>query len=459
MAKPKNIIVFMTDDHGQWALGSSGNPTIQTPNLDYLARTGVVMENAFTPTPVCSPARANFLTGKTSSQHGVHDYLDNDPHLFERDWLANETTIATLLAKEGYATGMVGKWHLGNDPVRQHGFHDWFSLAGDYPIDATGSARYSTGSEFKTIRGSKADILTDAAVQFLRSLDGTKPFFLFVCHVSTHSEWAGHPERLVSRYRGLDFREVPQTETYPFGEQNLESRDLIDRSHTRDALAQYYAAVTNIDEGVGRVISELDTLDLRDQTLIVYTSDHGLNCGHHGIWGKGNGTLPLNMVEESIRVPLILSCPSSLPVGQRRKELVDHLDLFQTLLDFASLQRPKGEYAGQSYLDLLVTSQTTRPWRQSQCCEFGTVRMIKSSRYKFVEHYEGAKGQLFDLLNDPREMRDVMDIAASDQTVRKLMDKLSRFYERFSAPKKSGRRLGGPELTNATSPWAANHNP
>ena len=208
---PPNILLFLTDDHGQWALGRSRNDRIQAPNLDYLADTGTVMENAFTPTPVCSPARACLLTGRTASQHGIHDYLDNLPAHFRRDWLEGTLTLPELLQNAGYGTGHVGKWHLGNDDKSARGFDSWGALAGDYPIDATGPARYCVDGELKTIAGPKASIITDGAVRFLKNCDKDRPFFLLVGHVSTHSPWEGHPKRLVARYSKLDFARCRST--------------------------------------------------------------------------------------------------------------------------------------------------------------------------------------------------------------------------------------------------------
>ena len=181
----------------------------------------------------------------------------------------------------------------------------------------------------------------------------------------------------------MDFAEVPQHETYPFGEQNLESRHLIDRANPRAALAQYYASVTSIDEGVGRLMDTLDAEGLSDETVIIYTSDHGLNCGHHGIWGKGNGTLPLNMVDESIRIPMILNGPG-IKKGQVRGEFVDHLDVFSTIVDLAGLQHPSDiDYAGKSFRHILA-GDSAENWRQMQFCEFGNVQMVRDSRYKLV---------------------------------------------------------------------------
>ncbi len=449
---PKNVLVFLTDDHGQWALGSSGNDHIQTPNLDYLADTGAVMQNAFTPIPVCSPARACFLSGRTASQHGVHDYLDNQPDHFERDWLEGQATLPELLQNRGYETGLVGKWHLGNDTKTARGFDHWGALAGDYPIDATGPARYCVDGELETIAGPKASVITDGAVKFLRNRNKENPFFLFVGHVSTHSPWDGHPRRLVERYTSHDFTEVPQHEKYSFGVQNLESRELIDRANSRTALAQYYASVSSIDEGVGRLIDELDSESLRDETVIIYTSDHGLNCGHHGIWGKGNGTLPLNMVEESIRVPLILNGPDILG-EQRHNEFVDHLDLFATVLDLANLELPREiDYAGRSFAEILA-GRTSGDWRQMQFCEYGNVQMVRDERYKLVIWNDTGKYRLFDLKEDPREERDLAAKPEHRNRCKDMLNEISCYYDRYSLSENSGTRPGGPEPTNVTSPW------
>jgi arylsulfatase A-like enzyme len=449
----KNILIFVTDDHGQWALGSSGNRHIQTPNLDHLAKNGTVMCNAFTPTPVCSPARACILTGKTSSQHGIHDYLDGHSKFFERDWLEGQDTLPEILQKCGYQTALVGKWHLGNDTKPARGFEVWGALAGDYPIDAAGPARYCVDGGLKTISGPKASVITDAAVNFLRTRDKDRSFFLFVGHVSTHSPWEGHPTRLVERYAAHDFAEVPQNETYAFGKQNLESKELIDRTNPKAALAQYYASVASIDEGVGRLIDELEATGLRDDTIIIYTSDHGLNCGHHGIWGKGNGTLPLNMVEETIRVPMIAS-GAGVQRDQQLTEFVDHLDLFQTVLDFADAnEKGNATYPGRSFKDIL-SGTNGAAWRDQQFCEYGNVQMIRDQRFKLIKWNDSGICRLFDLENDPREECNLIAQLEHAERIHKMLAHLHDYYNRFSLPEKSGTRPEGPEPTNMSSPWS-----
>ena len=354
-AEHRNVILVVNDDLAQWALGSYGNLEVNSPTLDYLAATGVQMENAFTPTPVCSPARACLHTGRLASQHGIHDYLSNIPEIHRRPWLADEITLAQLLSQAGYQTAHCGKWHLGNDVQPQAGFQQWFSGVGDYPSEHGGDHRFSLNGSIETIPGQRAQVISDKAIDFLRNRDVNAPFFLHLGHFGTHNPWRGQPERLVAQYRDLSLDHLPEQVAYPFGAQALEST-LPTRLNPREALAQYYAAISHIDEAVGRLLDELDALQLRDNTLFIFTSDHGLCCGHHGLWGKGNATLPLNMLEESIRIPMIFNQPGRLFARQRRTEFVDHLDLFQTIVDYAGASGQLDQernYPGQSFLPLL----------------------------------------------------------------------------------------------------------
>ncbi|MBL8584727.1 MAG: sulfatase-like hydrolase/transferase, partial [Rhizobiaceae bacterium] len=349
-----------------------------------------------------------------------------------------------------YFTGMVGKWHLGNDDRPQRGFDSWGALAGDYPIDATGPARYCVDGRLDTVTGSKASVITDQAVDFLRRRDRRRPFFLLVGHVQTHSPWTGQPQRLVDRYREAVFSDVPKGETYLFGVQNLESRDLIDRSRSDEALANYYAAVTAIDEGVGRLLDELDAQGAAEDTLVIYTSDHGLNCGHHGIWGKGNGTLPLNMVDETIRVPLLIAGPAV--ASQRRSEFVDHLDLFQTVLAQCGVTAPSGRsYAGRSFQALLEGGSSE--WRDAQFCEYGDMQMIRTARHKLVRYVSDGFERLFDLEIDPRETFNIAGTPSAAGIQGELGRRLDEYYARHSIAANSGTAAGGPRFTNTSSPW------
>ncbi|WP_420629449.1 sulfatase [Candidatus Leptofilum sp.] len=455
MASP-NILLFLTDDHAQWAMHCAGNSELRTPTFDYLAQHGTRFANAFTPTPVCSPARACLLTGRLASQHGIHDYLaSGDPEINDIHWLAQETTLAQLFQAAGYQTGQFGKWHLGQDEHAAAGYDSWFTLGRDYPIPHEGPFRYGVNGRFQTLPGRISHNITEQAVQFLRARDGERPFFMTVGYYATHSPWEGQSERLAASYRHGNFADVPLDETYPFGEQALESLNKT-RQKPREALAQYYAAVTEIDTAVARLLDELDGLGQLDNSIIIYTSDHGLNCGHHGIWGKGNGTLPLNMVEESIRVPLIWydgRSPSVQPHAQTpRTEFVDHLDTFLTILDVAGIAPANKSFVGRSYQPLLH-NQAMPDWRAVQFGEYGDVRMIRTSRHKLVYRYPDGPHELFDLAADPREMKNLFNQPDMQPIVQALIGRLEAFFAKNEDPAKSGLRVHNLPRHNFSEAW------
>jgi len=450
---PPNILLILNDDHAQWASGCYGNPALRTPTIDHLAVTGARFANAFTPTPVCSPARACLLTGHIASQHGIHDYLSAEADLVKADWLEDEVTLPQLLQRAGFQTALVGKWHLGHDTEVQPGFDHWFALSGDYPIEHGGSHRYSVNGRLESRVGYKTRIITEEAVRWLRAVDRDRPFFLLVGYTATHSPWTGHPSRLVRSYLEVQQTGVPADEVYPFGRQNLEST-FTTREDPRRALAEYFAGVSQLDEGVAQLLDELDARRQRNRTLVAYTSDHGLSCGHHGIWGKGNGTLPLNMVEESIRVPLILNYPGTVPEGVDVEQPVDHLDLFRALADYAAVDLPldvRG-YPGRS-LRALAEGTPPDDWREVQFCEYGDVRMIRTPRYKLVLRSPDGPHELFDLQEDPRECTNVFLEPRSRALVAQLTDQLDEYFRTFEDPAKSGLKVRDLPRHNATEAW------
>lgn len=447
-----NILVVLTDDHGQAGAGCYGNRELRTPTLDYLARTGVRMDNAFTPSPVCSPARASFWTGRLPSQHGVHDYLaESDPEVADTPWLAGETTLAQYARDAGYVTGLSGKWHLGRPGHKPPGFDFWYVHNGPSPRPSGYDTPWSPGMPAAPAERYDPHAITDHAVEFLRNRDTTRPFFLFVGYVATHSPWSGHPERLVDSYRRCRFTDVPDDSTYALGRLRSEAV-YATRSDPAEATAQYYAAVTEIDEQLGRLVDELDTQDIRNDTLVVYTADHGLNTGHHGLWGKGNATIPYNMLEESIRIPLILNQPGHLLGGQVRNEPVTHLDTFQTVLQHAGLTAVEQPYPGRSYLDL-VRGAAIPDWPDEVFAEYGDIRMIRTRQHKLVLRYPHGPHELYDLHTDPRETANLYASAAHHELVKDLTERVTDYFQRYEDPAHSGLRVAELPRHNRDEAW------
>jgi choline-sulfatase len=453
MAEQPNILVIMSDDHAQWASGCYGNQELHTPTLDYLASTGVRMENAFTPTPVCSPARASFFTGRLPSQHGIHDWLQEvDETVKQRDWMEGETTLAQFLADAGYQTALVGKWHCGRGTEAQPGFEHWCSFGHRQTVHR-GEHTYWCNGQPRSLTGNTTQVVTDLALDFLRTRDTSRPFFLFVGYVATHSPWIDHPERLVARYNTATFRDIPVDIAYPFG--RIVGKPV--PPGQREALAQYYAAVSEIDEQVGRIVDYLAANSLTDSSLLVYLADHGLNCGHHGIWGKGNGTRPLNMLEESIRIPLLFHGLSQLFPGLVRGEFVDHCDIFQTLLDCAGVTLPEDmaiqqRYPGQSFLHLLQ-GDFLADWKTENYGEYGNLRMIRTCTHKLVRRYPTGPCELFDLSADPRETTNLFYLPEAQSLVQVLTEHLEAFFALHEDPDKSGLRVNELPRHNHVEAW------
>ncbi len=205
---------------------------------------------------------------------------------------------------------------------------------------------------------------------------------------------------------------------------------------------------------MGRLFGLLKDSGQRQNTLVVYTSDHGLNCGHHGVWGKGNGTLPLNMLEESIRVPLILSWPGVLPAGARREEMVDHLDLFQTLVAAAGVKPPpNAEFAGENLLPLLQDAAAGSSWRTVQFGEYGPVRMARTRTHKLVRRFPNGPHELFYLAADPRESRNVIDDDRNRVQAERLSGLTEQYFGRYTAAVKSGLLGAALPQHNMTEAW------
>ncbi|MCU1441671.1 MAG: arylsulfatase family protein [Rhodoglobus sp.] len=451
-----NVVVFLTDDHAQWALGAYGNSEVRTPTLDYLAKTGVQFDNGFTPIPVCSPARASFWTGRMPSQHGMHDYLAGDQQeVAAVPWLQGETSLAARFKAAGYTTAMVGKWHIGEQDDTLADFDYWFHQYGPPPTPTkfAGAAPETTPAP----RGAfDRHAITDHAINFLRSRPEAKPFFLFVGYFTTHSPWANHPERLVDQYRDGDFTDIPQDSTYRFGRLTAEAL-YATRDNPREAVAQYYGAISEIDEQVGRVVDEIEAQGLSDSTMIVYTADHGLNLGHHGLWGKGNSTYPYNMLDESIRIPLIVKAPGRILGRQRRAEHVTLCDLHDSLLDFAGIRLGpfEGErlkLPGRSVMPL-CRNEPGEPWSDTVFGEYGDLRMIRTPRFKLVRRYGADPGELFDLAGDPRETTNLLGDSRYADVEAELQERLDAYFDRYQEPRASGLGVATLARHNSDEAW------
>ena len=380
-----NIVFILTDDQGPWAAGCYGNPELRTPNIDRIAATGMRFDNFFCASPVCSPSRASFLTGQMPSAHGVHDWIRGGNYGDDAaTYLEGQTDYTDLLAQAGWTCGISGKWHLGNSVLPQHGFSHWFvHKKGGGPYNDAPMIR---NGELFNAPGYLTNVITDDALGFIdRHAASAAPFYLSVHYTAPHSPWTGHPQAIVDSYDDCPFASCPQEEVHPWAG-SLTRSCLGDR----EMLKGYFAAVTAMDRDVGRILERLEQHGIRQRTLVVFTSDNGFSCGHHGFWGKGNGTFPLNMYENSVKVPFLVSHPGRVPAGRVVGELFSAIDFMPTLLAYAGVDLPEAlrrGRAGRSFAELLEGGTAPARDRVVIYDEYGATRMIRTAEWKYVQRY------------------------------------------------------------------------
>lgn len=440
-----NIVFILADDLGYWALGCAGNSEVQTPNIDRLATRGMYFENAFCVSPVCSPARASLLTGRIPSQHGVHDWIKrgNSPGESQDgaviDYLEGQRCYTEILAENGYECGLSGKWHLGDAPRRQKGHNFW-------AVHARGGGAYygapmiHEGEEYSEANYA-TDVITDHALRFLKSrCESEQPFYLGVHYTAPHSPWGRdqHPsEYFDPYYNDCAFESVPDLPTHPWQINTAPCGDTPEKR--REYLSGYYASVTAMDTNIGRIIDTLEAQGILKDTLIVFTSDNGMNMGHHGIYGKGNGTYPMNMFDTSVKVPFLLSCPAKVPTGERTDVLFSHYDFMPSLLGFLGLgeEDPYG-LPGQDLSHFWRGAKGDSRGNVVVYDEYGPVRMIRDMRYKYVKRFPEGLDEFFDLVADPDENNNLISDFGYREQIQQYADQLHAWFADYVDLSKDG---------------------
>lgn len=455
-----NILFILSDDQGPWAMNCAGTPELKTPNLDRLAATGVRFENFFCASPVCSPARASILTGQMPSQHGVQDFLraGNSTSLpgdgKTIQYLAGRVMYPEILAANGYDCGLSGKWHLGDSATPQAGFSFW-------DVHATGAGNYFDAPMFKDGRAYVAeryvsDVITDNALGYLESQrDSEAPFSLNVHYTAPHAPWERHhhpPELYDYYYENCAFESVRWDPLHPDQLAKQEYPQIGGTAEERRVvLSGYFAAITAMDANIGRLIDWLEAQGLRENTLIVFTADNGMNMGHHGIWGKGNGTYPPNMFDTATKVPTLMSRPGHVPAGVVNTDLLSHYDLMPTLLDYAGLDGSgSDELPGRSFVRILngdslkdyslkdYSKDADRPVIVLD--EYGPTRMIRTDSAKYVHRYPDGPNEFYDLAADPDETSNEIDNPAYQRSIASMRSELQEWFERYTEPVRDGSK-------------------
>lgn len=483
-AERPNILFIFTDDHAAHAMSCYGSEINQTPNLDRIARDGMLFRNCFATNALCGPSRAVIQTGKYSHINGFRDNTNQ----FD----GTQQTFPKLLRAAGYQMAVIGKWHLGEHMAPQ-GYDYSEVLIGQGPYynprmrkDAKGDGNV----EIVQHTGYTTDIITDLALAWLENgRDASKPFMLMYQHKAPHREWAPDPKHfalydetipepfnLFDDYSGrgraareqdmtiaqtlndVDLKFTPPRNLNPeqlqawnefyeprnqaFREANLQGDDLVRWKYQR-YMADYLRCVASVDDNVGRVLDWLDASGLADNTIVIYSSDQGFFLGDHGWFDKRF------MYEECYRMPLLVKWPGVTQPGSENTDIVSNIDFAETFLDIAGLPVPD-DMQGRSLVPLLK-GETPEDWRTAHYYHYyeffndrKTPHMVRrhcgvrTERYKLIHFYNIDEWELYDLDNDPHEMRSVYDDPQYAEVVKELKAEITRLQTELQVPDDRG---------------------
>ncbi len=436
-----NILFILTDDQRFDALGCAANEIIQTPNLDKLAERGLRFENAFVTLSICSPCRAVCMTGQYNSRNGVtqignHKISTSSPHL------------PRLLRNAGYRAAMFGKWHMGDKPA-DLGFEtfEYFTSNGPYY-----GRSVKVGNETKRIDKFIDDYVADKCIDYLDdATKSDKPFFLWMCtqvpHMNHKHEWNARPETL-QLYADADIQ-VPKSWSDdlsgkpPYLEAARSRQQALKYGYDKqekvvDHIRRYYAAVTEVDASIGRVLDHLEATGLDDNTWIVFMGDNGWLLGEHQFTSK------VLAYEESIRVPMIIAGPKARTGRETRFAL--NIDLAPTILDLAGVPADK-RMDGTSLVPILQGKNTD--WRdhfvyEAPVSQLGTHPLwavrTKDRKYIATHMPDGTVfEELYDLQKDPGELNNLAGQLAIRSRLERFRADVEQHFSGAHLPGTTGR--------------------
>ena len=432
-----NILFVFTDDQAIFTVSSSDHPHANTPNMDRLVNEGANLVNSFTVTPVCSPSRASLMCSKYGTEVGITDWI----HPKKEPDLGLDPAVATFpvaLKKAGYTTGLVGKWHLGlldSQHPTKFGF-DYFmgNRRGGWP---SSNPTLEIGGKEKKFEGLNADVLGDYAVKYLKE-HKDETFFLAVHHRAPHTRWLPVSDDDWAPFKDLkDAEVVIPNPDYP----NL------DIPRVQKMTKEYLASVRSVDRNLGRYLDTLDELGIAENTIVIFSADHGYSMGHNGIWHKGNGhwvTKPYpkvtnpnvpsgqrpNMYDLSIKVPTFVRWPGKVKAGTVVEQSVTNLDWFPTFCEMAETRAPEG-LRGRSIVPILQ-GKTPADWNNDFFGQYSTkhqsttdMRCLRTERWKLIRDFKNPdRDELYDLKNDPAEATNRINDPELASVTKKLDEKL-----------------------------------
>ncbi len=432
---PYNVVFVSSDQHRRDACGCYGNPIVRTPNLDRLAQQGVRFDRAYCSSPLCAPTRASQISRREVHNHGAltHAINGENPGIPGNGGIECSETLGTMFRKAGYRTAAIGKLHvhgetrendLGFD-VRAHRFYtytyeDYTAAVGQERVEAylSGKSRsdklkYNTALDPVQMPEEymQDTLTTETSTAFIRQNSG-RPFFIHVGLEKPHPPWTTQP-RFIEMY---DPAEIPlPSNRYQWWENeplfpfiramgfNSDREAPFSDQEMRNCIAAYYACISEMDSNVGRIMDTLRETGVLDNTIVVFTADHGDNLFEHALEQKHC------FYEGSVGVPFILSVPDEFPAGEVSSQLAAGIDIMPTLADLCGLPIP-GDADGCSLVPALKeeTDEGRAVFSEFYEHENAPGRMVRFREWKYI-YYHGAAELLFNMEQDPEEMHDLVD--------------------------------------------------
>jgi arylsulfatase A-like enzyme len=471
-----NIVFIFTDDHCEQALSAYDPSRMTTPNMDRLAKEGMLFNRCYVTNAICGPSRAVILTGKYSHLNG---FMTNG-----NSFNGDQQTFPKLLQKVGYQTAVLGKWHLKTTP---QGFDHFQILPGQGAYyNPAMRVMGKDGKEVPTkVTGYTTDIITDLTLDWLKEKrDASKPFMVMCQHKAPHRNWQPGPDYLkwlddktipepdtlyddykgrtsaasgqtmeikrhlnandlkLNKPRGLNAEQLekwnaaygPKNEAFEKAKATMSEKEIIQWKYQR-YVKDYLRCVKSVDDGIGRILDYLDESGLAKNTIVIYSSDQGWYLGEHGWYDKRW------MYEESLRTPLLVRWPGTVKAGSRNEDIVSNLDFAETFLDVAGVKVPS-DMQGRSIVPLLK-GEAAKDWRKSfyyHYYEFPGAHSVArhygvtNGHHKLIHFYQKKEWELFDLKKDPNEMKSVHGDPNYAAVQKEMEIELARLRKEFKVP-------------------------
>ena len=429
LAARPNIVVVLVDDLRWDEIGCAGHPFVRTPNIDRIASEGSRFRNAFCTTPLCSPVRACLLTGLHTHHHGILDNINRSEQSHRLK------TFPQVLQRAGYETAYVGKWHMGNDDTARPGFDHWVSMKGQ---GTSFNPLLNIDGQRQSFTGHTTDVLNEKALAFVNQ-PRERPFCLYVAHKALHPELTQRDDGSITDPKAAQFLPATRHRTL-YSDAPIPRRlNVADSLQRKSALLREIEGLpplgpatgtddetvrdrlrmlAAVDEGVGQLLEALEASGRLDDTVFIFTSDHGYWYGEHGLSVERRLAY-----EEAIRVPLLVRYPKLTSAGGLRAgSIIDDfalsIDLAPTLIELSGASE-KMRVDGRSLVPLL-RGERPQDWRTSFLIQYNSdtvfprvhrmgYRAIRTQGWKFIRYIELAgMNELYDLTNDPYEMTNLI---------------------------------------------------